>query len=104
MGSVSAIAVTFGPPSKFWKLELRYPYGFELGCAASKGKIATQWIEGTAKSVTNNDVNIEFPRCPGTLKPMHIRYCWRTDPCLFSKCPIYSSVTNPSPPFVMDLQ
>lgn len=100
---ISAIAVTFGPPSKIGKLELRYPYGFELGCSDPSGKAPTVWIEGTAKSVTGNDVNVEFPQCTGAAKPMHIRYCWRTDPCIFSKCPIYSSVLNPSPPFIMDL-
>ena len=97
-----AIAVTFGPPNKRAKLELRYPYGFEVGCGTS-GSAPTQWIEGTAKSVTDSDVNVEFPLCPSPSKPLQVRYCWRTDPCLFGKCPIYSSLTNPSPPFIMNL-
>ena len=86
---------------------LRYPYGFELGCGNSNTG-ASQWIEGTARNGTGFSfevANISFPLCPASLSPVSVRYCWRTDPCVFKMCPIYSSYLNlPSPPFVMDLK
>ena len=100
---MTAIAVTYGNDNR-GKLEMRYPYGFEVGCADSAGKTATQWKEGTAKSITDMDVNVEFPPCPKGLEARHIRYCWRQDPCSFSKCPIYSSFETPTPPFMLDLE
>jgi len=97
--NVTALAIAYGPPDSRGKLQLRYPYGFEIGCVDP-----STWVEGTAKSVTDAAVNVEFPLCANGLKPMSVRYCWRADPCTFNKCPIYSSATNTSPPFVMDIQ
>ena len=82
-------------------LELRYPYGFELGCASADGSI-TQWLEGSAVKVVGNSVIIEVDNCSTGNKPAMIRYCWRTDPCTFKKCPVYSDEL-PSPPFIMPL-
>ena len=86
---------------------LRYPYGFELGCGNTKNGVS-QWIEGTAHNGTGfaqQVANVSFPLCPSQLSPVSIRYCWRTDPCTFKMCPIYSSYWDlPSPPFIMDLQ
>ena len=83
-------------------LELRYNYGFELGCGNSSA-VASQWIEGTAIGVVGEGVQIEFPDCPSPLSPESIRYCWRDDPCTFKTCPIYAG-DLPSPPFMMELQ
>ncbi len=102
--NITAIAVTYSSPkSAEDKLTLRYPYGFEVGCSSVTKPVDTQWVEGTAKSVTETDVNVEFPPCSNDLKPMMVRYCWRTDPCTFNKCPVYSSMMTPSPPFIMEL-
>ncbi len=98
--SLTSLSIEFGPPNDKAKLELRYPYGFEVGCTNTT---TSQWVEGTAKSVSGNVVNLEFPLCPTSLKPTKVRYCWRTDPCSSMMCPIYSSFMNTSPPFVMDL-
>ena len=101
---VAAVAITFGPPSDQAKLELRYPYGFEISCEDEHDQQTPLWVEGTAKSVSDNDVNVEFPLCQNGLKPMRVRYCWRTDPCTFGKCPVYSGANYPSPPFIMTLE
>jgi len=79
--NITSVAITYSAP-KFPedKLELRYPYGFEIGCGSAT---SPQWIEGTAKSVMGNDVIVEFPICGSGLKPVSVRYCWRTDPCTF---------------------
>lgn len=77
-------------------LELRFPYGFELGCDSGT------WIEGTAVKVEGAQVIVEFPSCPSGAKAVSVRYCWRTDPCTAMKCPVYSD-NLPSPPFTMDL-
>ena len=82
-------------------LELQYPYGFEIGCATVNGTMS-QWIEGTAVKADDSSVMIEFLNCPSMEKATMIRYCWRTDPCSFKKCPIYSG-NLPSPPFIMNL-
>ena len=89
-------------------LVLKYPYGFELGCGDDVKSGASQWIEGTARNRTGfifSVTNVSFPLCPSNLSPLSIRYCWRTNPCLFKMCPIYSSYRNlPSPPFVLDIK
>jgi len=102
---LTAVTITYSPP-KFAedKLQLRYPYGFEIACGGTSAKMPLDWVEGTAKSISGNDVNVEFPTCGSGLKPMMVRYCWRTDPCTFGKCPVYSSTANPSPPFMMALE
>ena len=82
-------------------LELRYPYGCELGCATANGTIS-QWMEGTAMRTDGDSVIVELPDCPSGSKATTIRYCWRTDPCSFMKCPIYSG-NLPAPPFIMNL-
>ena len=82
-------------------LELQYPYGFEIGCATMNGTMS-QWIEGTAVKADDSSVTVEFLNCPSMEKATMIRYCWRTDPCSFKKCPIYSG-NLPSPPFIMNL-
>jgi sialate O-acetylesterase len=85
-------------------LELRYKYGFELGCGNGTSTAeASQWIEGTATAANRESVQVEFVDCPSPLSPVSIRYCWRTDPCTFKMCPIYAG-DLPSPPFMMDLQ
>lgn len=81
-------------------LDLRYKYGFEVGCGNGTG--ASQWIEGTATGVDGDGVHVAFADCPSPLSPVSIRYCWRTDPCTFKKCPVYAG-DLPSPPFTMDL-
>jgi hypothetical protein len=101
---VYAVSVMFGPASDRGKLQLKYPYGFEVGCVDPSDKTPGQWMEGTVKSVSGSNANVEFPQCLSPLKPMQIRYCWRTDPCTFNKCPLYSSELNPVPPFIMDLE
>jgi len=84
-------------------LELRYPYGFELGCATANGTIS-QWMEGTAMRTDSDSVIVELPDCPSGSKATTIRYCWRTDPCSFMKCPIYSgNLPAAAPPFIMNL-
>lgn len=101
--NLTAIAISYGPPSNKAKLTLHYPYGFEIGCGDPTGKAVTEWIEGTAKSISGSNVNVEFPMCTGSLKPLSVRYCWRDDPCKPFLCPIYSGFSIPSPPFTMDL-
>ena len=83
-------------------LELRYEYGFEIGCSNTSTSGASQWIEGTAIEANEEGVRVAFADCPSTLSPVTIRYCWRTDPCTFKKCPVYAGVL-PSPPFIMKL-
>ena len=85
----------------FMGLELRYHYGFEIGCASSQGTVL-QWIEATAKNVKGYTVLVDAPNCPTGKTAEMIRYCWRTDPCIFKKCPVYSG-DLPSPPFIMGL-
>lgn len=87
------------------KLELRWMYGFEIGCVDRTQTDQLQWLEGTIKSVSSsgNSVTVEFPKCPIGFNSKMIRYAWRTDPCSFKKCAIYSG-SLPSPPFVMDVQ
>ena len=82
-------------------VELKYKYGFEVGCSNAT-KAASQWIEGTAIEANENGLRVEFADCPSPLSPVSIRYCWRTDPCTFKKCPVYAG-DLPSPPFIMDL-
>ena len=83
-------------------LELRYKYGFELGCGNGTTG-ASQWVEGTATAANGENIQVEFADCPSPLSPVSIRYCWRNDPCTFKTCPIYAG-DLPSPPFMMDLQ
>ena len=78
-------------------LELRYPYGFETSCDNG-----TSWLEATAVKTAGNAVFIEAPSCPAPAEPTTVRYCWRTDPCTFKKCPIYSG-DLPAPPFIMTM-
>jgi len=82
-------------------LELRYPYGFELGCLTTNSSMFL-WMEGTAMKVAGNSVIVELPDCPSGAMATTIRYCWRTDPCSFLKCPIYSG-NLPAPPFILNL-
>ena len=99
VSSLIQVSVSYGYAQN--GLELRYPYGFELGCVTSTG--TTDWFEGTAVKVDTNNVIVEIPGCPNGQKAVWIRYCWRTDPCTFKKCPVYSS-DFPSPPFIMELE
>ncbi len=93
------VAVTYTSENP---LELKYPYGFEVGCVdASDSKSA--WISGTAKSVVGNHTAfVEFSVCPVQYTAKMIRYCWRTDPCTFKMCPVYAK-DLPSPPFILKL-
>ena len=77
-------------------LELRYPYGFELGCSDGT------WMDATATQASGNKVTVAVPSCAAGSKPAALRYCWRTDPCTFKKCPVYSG-DLPSPPFQIDI-
>ena len=95
---MSAI-VTFDNLAPDGKLELRSPYGFEVGCENSGSK-DVQYLEGTASGVNNNEVHIWFPNCAEGYEPRYIRYAWRQDPCPAMKCVIYSGGL-PSPPFMM---
>ena len=84
-----------------YPLELHYPYGFELGCVNTMGN--DTWIEGTATSVDTMTSFAEFPSCPTGYTPKMVRYCWRTDPCTFKKCPIYAK-DLPAPPYMLKFQ
>ena len=80
-------------------LQLVYPYGFEMVC----GNDTAPSIEGTAIKVIGGTAIVEFSSpCPGGVFPSAIYYCWRTDPCSFKMCPIYSE-SLPSPPFYLPL-
>lgn len=84
-------------------LELKYPYGFEIGCLNLFNPYEkTVWMNGTAKSVDKLEATVEFPACSTSTTASMIRYCWRTDPCTFKMCPIYGK-DLPSPPFIMKL-
>ena len=85
-------------------LELRYSYGFEVGCGKvnSTAEEISQWIEGTAMEVVEEGLLVAFANCPLSTSPEYIRYCWRTDPCTFKKCPVYAGEL-PSPPFLTKL-
>ena len=84
-------------------LELRYSYGFEVGCGTNSTKaLPSQWIEGTAMQVVDEGLLVAFADCPSSTSPEYIRYCWRTDPCTFKKCPVYAGEL-PSPPFILKL-
>ena len=96
-GPMSAI-VTFDNLAPGEKLELRSPYGFEVGCENSAKDV--QYLEGTASGVNNNEVHIWFPNCAKDYEPKCIRYAWREDPCPAMKCAIYSGGL-PSPPFMI---
>ena len=76
-------------------LELRYPYGFELGCATANGTMS-QWMEGTAMKVDGDSVMVELPECPNGEKAATIRYCWRTDPCTFMVSHLQWQSTSPT--------
>lgn len=78
------------------KVELRYPYGFELGCSDGT------WLGATATAAASNKVVVGVASCAAGAKPIALRYCWRTDPCTFKMCPVYSG-DLPSPPFQMNL-
>ena len=101
--NLTAISINYGPPKYTGKLFLRYPYGFEVGCGVSNKTPPTLWIEGTAKSISGRNINVEFPMCTGSLKPVSVRYCWRAYPCKFNTCPVYTNNVYPSPPFIMNL-
>ena len=97
--SLTEVEVNFA--EIFMGLELRYPYGFEIGCGATNDTVL-QWIEATAVKIEGYSVLIQAPNCPTGKTAEMIRYCWRTDPCTFKKCPVYSG-DLPSPPFIMPL-
>ena len=78
------------------QVELRYPFGFELGCSDGT------WLNATALVASSNKVTVGIPSCAAGTKPMLLRYCWRADPCKFKMCPVYSG-DLPSPPFEMSL-
>ena len=78
-------------------LQLLYPYGFEVQCAGT-----TSLLEGTAIKVDGETAIVQFPSCPAGVTPSAIYYCWRTDPCSFKMCPIYSE-SLPSPPFYLPI-
>ena len=78
-------------------LQLLYPYGFEVECSGSPSL-----LEGTAVKVDGDTAVVQFPSCPGGDTPSAIYYCWRTDPCIFKMCPIYSEQL-PSPPFYLTI-
>ena len=95
------LTITYVNVAPGGSLELRYPYGFELGCSTTTSA-TVQWIEGTATKADGDAVTVQMPSCPSGSKPAMVRYCWRTDPCTFKMCPIYSG-DLPSPPFIMPL-
>jgi sialate O-acetylesterase len=78
------------------EVELRYPYGFELGCSDGV------WLDAVATSAAINRVLVGVPSCAEGAEPVGLRYCWRSAPCPFKKCPVYSG-DLPSPPFEMTL-
>jgi sialate O-acetylesterase len=78
------------------ELQLRSPYGFELGCSDGT------WMNATASQVSGNRVVVGVPSCAAGAKPAALRYCWRSNPCSFKMCPVYSG-DLPSPPFEMAL-
>ena len=82
------------------KLELRSPYGFEIGCVNAAKDV--EYLEGTANSVQDNEVHVWFPYCAKGSEPKYVRYAWCEDPCPALKCAIYSGGL-PSPPFMMPI-
>lgn len=94
------IIVTFRNIPAGDKIELRSPYGFELGCTAGS---STTFLPGTAVQVEGaTSVDIDFPLCPEGSKMTSVRYAWMEDPCPFMKCAVYSGGL-PSPPFIISL-
>ena len=92
------IEVTFQNTSG--SIELRSKYGFEIGCINSKD---SQWLEGTIIGTTSDkSINVGFPTCPQGYSMTKIQYDWRTNPCVFKQCAVYSD-DLPSPPFVIDV-
>ena len=92
------IEVTFQNTSG--PIELRSKFGFELCCNSS---IDSQWLEGTIIGTTSDkSIHVGFPACPQGYSMTKIRYDWKTYPCVFKQCAVYSS-DLPSPPFVMDI-
>ena len=96
--SHTSAIVTFDNLAPDGKLELRSPYGFEIGCI-NAAKLA-QNLEGTATGVQDNGVHVSFPNCPEGYEPKYVLYAWRQDPCPAMKCAVYSGGL-PSPPFMM---
>ena len=78
------------------EVELRYSYGFELGCSDGT------WLDATATAADSNKVMVGVPACAAGAMPIALRYCWRSDPCSLKLCPVYSG-DLPSPPFQMNL-
>ena len=101
MTDLASVMVTYTDISSNG-LELRYPYGFELGCGGGAGGGSVVWVEGTAVKVDGVSVMVEFPACASGTKGVSLRYTWRQDPCTFKMCPVYSNGL-PSPPFILDL-
>ena len=98
--SPMSVIVTFTNLAPGGKLELRSPYGFEIGCMKSATDV--QYLEGTASGVvTNGDgIHVLFPSCPEGYETKSIRYAWREDPCPALQCAVYSGGL-PSPPFMI---
>ena len=78
------------------RLELWYLYCFELGCLTTNSSMFL-WMEGTAMKVDGDSIMVELPYCPSGATATTIRYCWRTDPCSFMKCPYTVAIYQPRP-------
>jgi len=79
-------------------LEIRSHSGFEIGCEESE---SLTWMETTVSKVDGNSILV-MNTCSKDQSPMHIRYSWRDDPCIFKKCAVYSG-DLPSPPFILPI-
>ena len=82
------------------KIELRSPWGFEIGCMTDS---KTTFLPGTARQGEGDtDLVVSFPQCPEGSRIASVRYAWMEDPCPFMKCAVYSGGL-PSPPFIISL-
>lgn len=83
-------------------LNIRSPYGFEVGCISSTGGDPV-WLEGLADVQDSaKEVTVHFPHCSVGSTAKMIRYAWRENPCPIKKCSVYSGEL-PSPPFLLKI-
>ncbi|XP_005106538.1 sialate O-acetylesterase isoform X1 [Aplysia californica] len=83
-----------------WKLVVRSQDVFEFFCERKDGSYG-KWVVTSSVASNSTSITLKSDVCGNDEKIMGVRYAWRTSPCTFKKCAVYSTVNSlPAPPFV----
>lgn len=83
---------------------------FEVCCRDSNCDVSDlsehgmdEWLASGINDYGTDTIQISGQNCDDKLGVKRIRYAWKSTPCEFKKCQLYSKQGFPAPPFVIDV-